>query len=174
MNNTIPMLITNVDRNEGIVRLCMKQAHPIPESLGEHTTVYLSTTPPPQPRTSDMQDLVDRCEAKHNKSVGWYFCERNDGIYLIVDKDGDTVAMIPASWWLKGETDQERADELRMLREKFFVNRQLLVNAERMFDLLVRIDEDNCVFSNTLDNELKAMLHEIRTKQWRAPQPAQG
>lgn len=121
-----------------------------------------------------MQDLVDRCEAKTKPpEKGWRKVMRNDIAY-IVDENDKGVAMIPATWWLMGQTDEERAAELRQRRENYFTNVPLVLNAKRMFDLLDRIKIDGALFSNTLADEMDALIKEIKTQQWKPEHPTQG
>lgn len=112
--STTPFNVLSVDRDKGEVHLGMSEARPIPQDIECGQTVYPSTDKPACPRTSDMQDLVDRCEAKTKPpEKGWRKVMRNDIAY-IVDENDKGVAMIPATWWLMGQTDEERAAELHI------------------------------------------------------------
>lgn len=171
--STTPFNVLSVDRDKGEVHLGMSEARPIPQDIECGQTVYLSTDKPACPRTSDMQDLVDRCEAKAKPpEKGWRKVMRNDIAY-IVDENDKVVAMIPATWWFMGQTDEERAVELRQRREDYFANVPLLVNAKRMFDLLDELCGGPAPMGDTLARARDLMV-QIKTQQWKPEQPTQG
>lgn len=165
----------NVDSDTGMITLGIASSGPWPQDL--RSGMWLKLVPAKtvqEARTSDMQDLVDRCEAKTKPpEKGWRKVTRDDITYII-DENDKVVAMIPATWWLMGQTDEERAAELRQRRENYFTNVPLVLNAKRMFDLLDRIKIDGALFSNTLADEMDALIKEIKTQQWKPEQPTQG
>lgn len=168
-----PFMIANVQHKEMELRLelnaLVAEVHP---SLSAGKCVYLSTEPPKAtPRTSDMQDLVDRCEAKAAPGQGWRKVHEADGSCTRIMDGSRMVCMVTASWLLDGKTAQEREAELRQRREAYFRNVPLLVNAQRMFDLLCRLRDDKCVFNNGLEEELVHLIRQIKTQQWNPENP---
>lgn len=171
--STTPFNVLSVDRDKGEVHLGMSEARPIPQDIECGQTVYLSTDKPACPRTSDMQDLVDRCEAKAKPpEKGWRKVMHNDIAY-IVDENDKGVAMIPATWWLIGQTDEERAAELRQRRENYFTNVPLVLNAKRMFDLLEELAFSSNPFGQPL-GRARDLIRQIKTQQWKPEHPTQG
>jgi hypothetical protein len=171
--STTPFWVQSILRFGDEVRLNMVGMLVQPDSLEAGMTVYLTTTKPACPRTSDMQDLVDRCEAKVKPpEKGWRKVMRND-ICHVIDENDNTVAMIPATWWLIAQTDEERAAELRQRREAYFTNCPLLVNAKRMFDLLEEIADAPYATQDGQSNA-RNLITQIKTQQWRLEQPTQG
>lgn len=164
----------NVDSDTGMITLGIASPGPWPQDL--RSGMWLKLVPAKtvqEARTSDMQDLVDRCEAKTKPpEKGWRKVMHNDITY-IVDENNKDVARVPATWWLMGQTDEERAAELRQRREAYFTNVPLLVNAKRMFDLLDELCGGPAPVDDTLARARELMV-QIKTQQWKPEQPTQG
>lgn len=134
--------------------------------------VYLTTEPPkPRARTSDMQDLVDRCEKKAKPGQGWTKCYSEDDGSTYIRDGKRTVCIVPASWWLDSDTEEERNAELRERREAYFRNVPLLVNAQRMFDLLRRLRWSSYEDQKTARIDAEQLVNEIKTQQWEPETP---
>jgi len=171
--STTPFLVTHVNRIDNLLSLYARHCQSIPQDIECGQTVYLSTDKPACPRTSDMQDLVDRCEAKAKPpEKGWRKVMRND-ICHVIDENDNTVAMIPATWWLIAQTDEERATEMRQRRDDYYKNVPLLVNAKRMFDLLEDIADAPHPTADS-QNKARDLIVQIKTQQWKPEQPTQG
>lgn len=171
--SSIPFKVKQVQRVTSTVTLDTDVDATLISDLQAGMTVYLTTVQGPCPRTSDMQDLVDRCEAKVKAPENaWRKCQAEDMTY-VVDQNQKTIAMIPSAWWLKAETDEERAAELRQRREDYFTNAPLLVNAKRMFDLLEDIADAPHPTADS-QNKARDLIVQIKTQQWKPEQPTQG
>lgn len=164
----------DVDSDTGMITLGITSPGPWPQDL--RSGMWLKLVPAKtvgEARTSDMQDLVDRCEAKAKPpEKGWRKVMCNDIAY-IVDENDKGVAMIPATWWLIGQTDEERAAELRQRRENYFTNVPLVLNAKRMFDLLEELAFSSNPFGQPL-GRARDLIRQIKTQQWKPEQPTQG
>lgn len=164
----------NVDSDTGMITLGIATPGSWPQDL--RSGMWLKLVPAKtvqEARTSDMQDLVDRCEAKTKApEKGWSKATRNDITY-IYNENCKTVAMIPATWWLMSQTDEERAAELRQRREDYFTNVPLVLNAKRMFDLLDELCGGPTPVNDTLARARELMV-QIKTQQWKPEHPTQG
>lgn len=167
-----PFEVSSTMRDDGHMVISTKDASRIPDGLRIGMTVYLTTEPPTlQPRTSDMQDLVDRCEKKAKPGQGWTKCYSEDDGSTYIRDGKRTVCIVPASWWLDSDTEEERNAELRERREAYFRNVPLLVNAQRMFDLLRRLRWSSYEDQNTARIDAEQLVNEIKTHQWEPETP---
>lgn len=162
-----PFFVQNMLRVGEEVRLIIRGSVPEPDPLQSGQTVYLTTEPPkPQARSDDMQHVVEAEQSASAPGQGWRKVTDPDGSCTRVMDGSRMVCMVPSTWWLFGKDKQEREIENRERRDAYFRNVPLLVNAQRMFNLLCRLRDDNCVFNNTLADELDTLVKQIKTQQW--------
>lgn len=168
-----PFLVMSGSADPSVVNLCMKHARPIPDGIKGGMTVYLTTEPPKaKARTDDMQHVVEAEQSASAPGQGWRKVHDEEHMTTAIMDGKRTVCVVYASWLLEGATDEERNADLRQRREAYFRNVPLLVNAQRMFDLLCRLREDAAIFcDNALADELDQMVNEIKTQQWEPENP---
>lgn len=167
-----PFFVQNMLRVGEEVRLIIRGSVPEPDPLQSGQTVYLTTEPPkPQARSDDMQHVVEAEQSASAPGQGWRKVHDEEHLTTAIIDGERTVCVVYASWLLKGRTDEERNAELRQHRDAHFRNVPLLVNAQRMFDLLCRLRDDTCVFNSALEEELKQLIKTIKTQQWEPENP---
>lgn len=122
-----------------------------PSSIKTGDQVTLYTDIAKHARTSDMQALVDVCEAHTRKprhtvlstyidrDMGWAAISDDNHGTLIADGDTALVCIIPSVWALHATTDIERTRENTIRNAKYAINIQLIQHAQRMYRLLESI-----------------------------------
>jgi len=148
-------------------------ASSLPKDLKTNTTVYLTTDNPAVPRTSDMQDIVDRCERIQGSSVpnddGWRIGMETDLGCRIIDNTGARVAAVHAQPYghiagFFGEKVQHKPEHVQRMRQ----NVALIINAQRMFNLLRELTSTGAQAFESMERA-RALLANIE-----AQQPTQG
>lgn len=144
-------------------------------NVDDQFTLYADIAKPA--RTSDMQSLVDACEAHArkprstvlstyiNRDMGWTAINDENHGTLIADGDTALVCIIPSVWALHAATDIERTRENTIRNAKYAINIQLIQHAQRMYRLLESIEYnhgrgDETSLSMNM-NYAKNLLHEI-------------